>query len=229
MTNSKLTRSAISLAVGLPVFFAVFLLVVITTTLVTFILPETYVSAARIRVDLPATSQNADTNAAATFPGFYDSHLLRTEFEVIQAEIVLRRVIENLNLNAAWGKRYAGGEKLKTTESLELLKARLDLRPVRGTSLVQIRTHSESPSEAAELANAVAESYGQYLAESGRGFRAEIVDRAHPPLRPARPNKMLNLSLGVAVGLVFGAGCGLFCAWAFPRITSRSDSAQRPG
>jgi uncharacterized protein involved in exopolysaccharide biosynthesis len=227
--SSNPVRSAISLGVGFTVFLAVFLLVVITTTLVTFILPETYASVARIRLDLPTTPQNADTNAAPTFPGFYDSHLLQTEFEVIQSEIVLRRVIENLDLNVAWGKQYAGGETLKTTESLELLKTRLDLRPVRGTSLVQIRVFSENPTESAELANAVAESYGQYLAESGCGVRVEIVDRAHPPLRPARPNKPLNITLAVGVGLAFGAGCGLFCVWATARIGRCFGNPAKPG
>src|SRR5262249_2184829 len=63
------------------------------------------------------------------------------------------------NLNEVWGKKYADGSKLKTTESLAILKARLDLRPVRNTSVIEIRAYSEDRDEAARIANAVAEAY----------------------------------------------------------------------
>ncbi len=78
---------------------------------------------------------------------------------MIQSEVILGQVIERLNLNKEWGKKYANGDILKTPETMTLLKGRIDLRPVRNTSLIEIRVYSEKAAEAADIANAVAEAY----------------------------------------------------------------------
>lgn len=222
--NPHSIRFALSLLLGCLVF----LFVVLTTTLVTFILPATYAGTARIQLYGANTAQNPDTNAAAASLDVHDPYQLLTELHIIQSEIVLRRVIEQLDLNAVWGKRYLGGEKLTTTDSLQLLKERLEANPIRGVGLMRISVFSEDPSEAAELANAVAEAYQKDLQENDRGFRARIVDRAAPPLRPARPNKPLNLALGVGTGLAFGVVCGWFCFWVSGRRRKHSSSAPPP-
>ena len=95
----------------------------------------------------------------------YDPYFIQTEFEVIQSELVLGKVIEQLDLNREWGKKYAGGERLKTSESIALLKGRIDLRPVRNTSLIEIRVYDWKPEEAARIANAIAEAYMAYRLE----------------------------------------------------------------
>ena len=78
---------------------------------------------------------------------------------MIQSEAVLGKVIEALDLNKEWGKKYPPGERLKTSETIALLKGRIELRPVRSTSLVEIRVFSEKAEEAARIANAIAEAY----------------------------------------------------------------------
>jgi capsular exopolysaccharide synthesis family protein len=143
------------------VILAVFLLVVITATLVTFILPESFSSTARIKIE----RDNPDVAGLATSPmmaGSYDPYFIQTEFEVMQSEEVLGKVIDALNLNVEWGRKYAGGAVLKTTETITLLKGHMDLRPVRNTSLIEIRVFSEKPDEAARLANMIAEVYRQH-------------------------------------------------------------------
>src|SRR5436190_22832933 len=114
------------------VILAVFLLVVITATLVTFILPESFSSTARIKIerdqsDIPGLTERS-------FGGSYDPYFIQTEFEVIQSELILGKVVQQLDLGKEWGKKYANGETLKPTETITLLKSRMDLRPVRNTS-----------------------------------------------------------------------------------------------
>ena len=88
------------------VILAVFLLVVITATLVTFILPESYSSTARIKVERDQSDiselhgQGQPMMAAA-----YDPYFIQTEFEVIQSEVILGKVIDKLDLNKAWGDK----------------------------------------------------------------------------------------------------------------------------
>ncbi|MSU57827.1 MAG: hypothetical protein EXS35_06535 [Pedosphaera sp.] len=138
----------------------VFLVVFGFSVLVTFLLPESFASTTRIKVERNVTDIDGlvgSRSAAATDPYF-----IQTEFEVIQSEVVLGRVIESLDLNTVWGKRYVGGQKLKTSETLGLLKSRMDLRPVRSSSLIEIRAYSEDKDEAARIANAVAEAYREH-------------------------------------------------------------------
>src|SRR5437762_4530007 len=83
------------------VILAVFLLVVITATLVTFILPESFASTARIKVE-----HDQSDIQGITSPGImagYDPYFIQTEFELIQSEVILGKVIDDLNLNVEWG------------------------------------------------------------------------------------------------------------------------------
>jgi len=153
------------------VILAVFLLVVITATLVTFILPESYSSTARIKIE-------RDQSDIATLAGqqsisTYDPYFIQTEFEVIQSEVVLGKVVEALGLNEIWGKRYNGGTKFTTTETMGVLKKQIDLRPVRNTSLIEIRVYSEQPEEASKIANRIALTYQEYRLEQRRRFGRE--------------------------------------------------------
>src|SRR6266850_3742054 len=135
------------------VILAVFLLVVITATLVTFILPETYSSKCRIKVERDQTDIPFSTDPRVG--GQYDPYFIQTEFETIQSERVLSNVVALLDLRQAWGKKYADGKVLKTDEAIGLLKGKIDLRPVRNTSYIEIIVSSENPDEAAKLANAI--------------------------------------------------------------------------
>lgn len=141
------------------VILAVFLLVVITATLVTFILPESYASTARIKIDRDVT--DIEGMAGSRRDLGYDPFFIQTEFEAIQSEVILGKVIElpELDLNTKWAPKYGGGQKLKTPDTIALLKGRMALRPVRSTSLIEITVYSEDKFEAAKIANAIAEVY----------------------------------------------------------------------
>jgi len=145
------------------VILAVFLLVVVTATLVTYILPESYSSTARIKIERDQSDISPITDRPVL--GGYDPFFLLTEFEVIKSEIVLGKVIQDLDLNREWGRKYAGNEPLKTSETMALLKSKMDLRQVRNTSLIDIQVYSEKPEEAAKIANALAEAYQAHRLE----------------------------------------------------------------
>jgi len=142
------------------VILLVFLLVVITATLVTFILPESFSSVARIKVERDQSDIQGLTTPQLVTP--YDPYFIQTEFEVIQSEVILGKVIEDLKLRQEWASKYGNGGTLTLPETMMLLKGQIDLKPVRNTSLIEIRVYSEKPDEAARLANAIAETYRNY-------------------------------------------------------------------
>ena len=144
------------------VIISVFLLIAITATVVTFILPESYSSTARIEI-------NPDSGDISTIGGLpsssylpYDAYFIQTEFEIMQSEKVLGRVIESLDLNNAWGTKYNGNVPLKTEDTMQLLKQHMNLIPERNTKLIDVSVYSDDKNEAARLANGIAQAYHDY-------------------------------------------------------------------
>ena len=148
------------------VIIAVFMLVVITATLVTFILPEQFASTATLKIERDKSDIAEIAGSQANYNP-YDPYYIQTEFEVIQSETILSNVVDVLDLNTEWGKKYNEGQKFKTHESMGILKGRLDLRPRRNTTLIDVRVFAENPNDAAKLANAVAYTYKQWRLDKG--------------------------------------------------------------
>lgn len=156
------------------VIIAVLLLVVITVTAVTYILPESYRSTVRISVDKD-TTDIASMGQAQGSSG-YDPYFIRTEFEKIKSKLVLYTVIERLNLSQAWARRYGGGETLSINNTFLRLQGSIALDQSRNTSLIEISVYSPDKKEAAIIANAIAEVYhdvrlGQRTAMSKGGLK----------------------------------------------------------
>jgi len=205
--NIKPRVGTIPLLVFVTLFTLVFFLIVVTATLVTFIMPESFAGTARIKIEPVAATESQNYQAG------YNPQFIQTEFEVLQSELILNRVIEALDLKTVWGRKYQNGERLKTSETIAILRSRLALRPVRNTSLVEICAFSEDRDEASKVANAIVRAYTDYAAAKSNAMQVQILDSAHPAIRPVRPNKPLNIALGVVVGVVLGLGVGGLGGW----------------
>jgi len=189
----------------LATFLLVFGLVFGAAVFITSILPESFTSTARVKLT-PNLAEAPPTPGSRSPSGTYDPYLIQTECEVMQSEEILSSVITALDLDQEWGRRFGGGAPLKTPETMALLKSRMDLRPVRNTSLIAISVSGDRPEETAQIANEIAQTYQKR--DNSRSFQVEIIDRAMPPLRASRPNKPLNLALGGLLGLVLGSAAG---------------------
>ncbi|PWU16692.1 MAG: capsular biosynthesis protein [Verrucomicrobia bacterium] len=158
------------------IILAVFLLVVITTVVVTFIYPESFSGTARIRVERDQSDISGVLQGQA-FPSSYDPYYINTEFELIQSEVILQPVITKLDLNKVWGAKYGpNGAPLQSTDTMKLLQARMGLQPVRNTSLIEIRVTTDKPEEAAKLANEIAQAYCDYRVEHRKQMTMGGVD-----------------------------------------------------
>jgi Mg-chelatase subunit ChlD len=120
-------------------------------------------SKARIKVESDV-NDIAGLNTTPT-TGSYDPYFVQTTTEAIQSDAVLGKVVDTLKLDDAWSKQN-GGEKLTKHEVISQLKKRLDLKPVENTKLIEIAATSSDPTEAAQIANAVAKAYSDYRFES---------------------------------------------------------------
>ena len=144
------------------IIITVFLITSIIATVVTFILPESYSSTARIKVERDVLNIPGMGNTMTADTTGFDPYFIQTTFEIMQSEIVLSNVIASLDLNEKWGKKFNNGETFKTTDTMKILKDIMLLTPVRNTKLIAITLYSDDAKEAADIANGVAESYRQY-------------------------------------------------------------------
>jgi Mg-chelatase subunit ChlD len=124
---------------------------------------------ARVNVQRESTDMAGVSGAQSFQPaGAVDPYFMQTEYEIVRSEAVLGKAVDALKLDEAWGKNKSSG-KLKKEEAIALLKQRLEINPVRNTSLLEIRAKSDNPEEAAQIANAVADAYRDYRLERNRG------------------------------------------------------------
>jgi succinoglycan biosynthesis transport protein ExoP len=170
------------------VILAVFLLVVITATIVTWILPEKYSSTARINVQRDVADVSGVQYGPVAGMSSYDPYFIQTEFEVIQSEIILDQVIQNLNLNKVWADKYHLDAPFKTSESRRILKGMIELRPTRNTSLIEIRVTGDSPEEAAKIANEIATAYSTHRQSERRDLTLHGIKTFQDKLKESDQN-----------------------------------------
>src|SRR4051812_10772421 len=84
------------------VILAVFLLVVITATVVTLMYPESYAGRATITVEQEHPDIGGVNNSPGNIGASYDPYFLLTEFETIQSQPVLSLVSEKMDLKNVW-------------------------------------------------------------------------------------------------------------------------------
>ncbi|MGD0744771.1 MAG: polysaccharide biosynthesis tyrosine autokinase [Verrucomicrobiota bacterium] len=157
------------------IIITVFLITAIIATAVTFILPESYASTARLIVESDVSDIPMGEERSVSQVG-YDPYFLQTTYELIQSQSVLSNVVSTLNLNVEWGKKYFNGETLKTTEAIEFLKKRMRLDTIRNTKYITITIYWEDKNDAAKLANAVAYAYQDYRLRQRQELTSKSVE-----------------------------------------------------
>jgi succinoglycan biosynthesis transport protein ExoP len=135
----------------------VFLLTAVTTTIVTLLLPKTFMSLSRISIEKD-TSDIAPLLGMQSGPSAFDPYFIQTEFEKIQSQKVLDKVVIKCNLTEDW-KRLNGGKSLTDIEARKTLKKAIDIRQFRNTSIIELRAYDRIPTKAQEIAQALAEEY----------------------------------------------------------------------
>ena len=202
----------------------VFLLTAVTTTVVSFLLPKTYMSMSRITVEKD-TSDIAPLNGIQSGATAFDPYFIQTELEVIQSQKVLDKVVAKCGLTEKW-KRLNVGEWLDPITARKILKKAIDSRQLRETSIIELRAFDSDPNLAQQIAQALAEEYQTHRTDAQKK-RGEIIDYADLPVQAVRPNIPLNITLGVIVGLILGVGLAFFIEY-LDQLPKRFKEKQPP-
>ncbi len=137
------------------IVLAVAILVVLTGTVYTLMLPHIFASSSRILVSEGAPEIDPFAPQQSYFTS-YNPYFLRTQFEILQSKPILKEVINRLNLQSEWGK---AGDKLPLDVAHKILKNSISVFQQRDTSLIVISAKRDDPKEAAKIANELAEVY----------------------------------------------------------------------
>ncbi|SVA36633.1 uncharacterized protein METZ01_LOCUS89487, partial [marine metagenome] len=134
----------------------VFLLTAVTTTVVTFLLPPTYMALSRISVEKD-TSDIAPLLGMQSGPAQFDPYFIQTEFEKIQSQKVLEKVVEKCELTTAW--KPDGDDSLGLVKARKRLEKSIDIRQYRNTSIIELRAYDRDKDLAYDIAQALAYEY----------------------------------------------------------------------
>ena len=119
--------------------------------------------------------------------------LVQTEATLATSDLVLREV----------ASRYPG-------LTVDELSKEVTATPKTNTQLFEIDVHDPSPTQAAALANDIANTLIQQQiqieqqASSQTGSFLFLAQPAQPPLKPVQPNILLNTAAGLLAGLLLG-------------------------
>lgn len=133
------------------------LLVFMTASVITYVMPKRYESSATIEVKprektIDPLGGIMSSSAPTMTPQFFG-----TEFEKIKSRNALNRVIDKLDLTSKWST--------DRETVLGILKGIVSTQNIRGTDLIQIKVRHTSKEDAKDITDEVARSYREYRDE----------------------------------------------------------------
>ncbi len=110
------------------------------------------------RIDVSGVPQPVYVSGVPQPTNVYDPDFQVRELAKLQSRSVLTEVVRRLGLRSRWSASEGAGE-LSEIGAVERLQRQLDIRQGRGSCLTEIRVYSADAKEAAEIANALAETF----------------------------------------------------------------------
>ncbi|MCM3511389.1 YveK family protein [Carnobacterium inhibens] len=116
--------------------------------------------------------------------------MINTYKDIIKGPVILNEVRENLGTN------------LTTTE----LSDKIEITTQENSQVFSLTVTDESPYEAAEIANSVADTFQNEIGKIMNVDNVTIISEAAPNTNQISPNNVLNLMIGLLVSLMLGIG-----------------------
>ncbi len=159
-------------ALFFPVFAVVLFFVMITTSVITFIIPETFASKSVVHFD-----ENHITESLGEF--------LIPEREIFRSEHFQNLLLDKL-LAKNWSRKPHYIPPLSRADFSKLVENSFKVKATSDSPTIEIDAFASTPQDAAELANAIAETYQLYRLETAKKLRAERIHLYEEHLRDAQ-------------------------------------------
>ncbi len=140
--------------------------------------------------------------------------LTNTYAQLVKRRVVLDKVVQKLSLPMTAGQ----------------LDGKVTVTPVTNTQLLHISVDDPSPSQAALIANTLAQAFiDDNSSELGRPGTVSVTDQATVPGAPAKPNVKLNTVLGLMLGLMLAGGVVLVQEYLDDTVKTPEDVEEVAG
>ncbi|HEV7926442.1 MAG TPA: polysaccharide biosynthesis tyrosine autokinase [Verrucomicrobiae bacterium] len=146
----------------------VFLLCVMTSTLLTIWLPKQYSS--MVQIEVQKDDPEVDVAQTHQSGSGTDPYFLTTQFKIIESYRILTNVIANLKLDEKLPLQN-GETRWGIDQTYDYLTHRISVEQTRMTSLIEISVRNQDSKMAAAIANQVAESYKEFRVEQWKNSR----------------------------------------------------------
>lgn len=188
-----------------------FVVVVAGVSAYTFLAPPKYTATAQAMATYNA-SQDGESISQQSTGGTYISNQITSYPTLAVTEKVLKPVINELGLD----------------ETVDGLAGQITVTNPTNTAFVNIAAVDGDPKQAADIANAVAESLKTVIENDlytgdTSPVKVSIVQKAQTPLTKSSPKTVLYLAVGVVLGLIVGVFAALIKDLLNTRVEEPSD------
>lgn len=195
----------------LPTMIIAFVIVVAAVSAYTFLAPPKYTATAQAMATYNA-SQDGESISQQSTGGTYISNQITSYPTLAVTEKVLKPVINELGLD----------------ETVDGLAGQITVTNPTNTAFVNITAVDGDPKQAADIANAVAESLKTVIENDlytgdTSPVKVSIVQKAQTPLTKSSPKTVLYLAVGVVLGLIVGVFAALIKDLLNTRVEEPSD------
>lgn len=137
-----------------------FLATVLTTLVVSLLMPKEYTAATSVVVDV----KSPDPIAGMVLPGMMAPGYMATQIDIINSDRVAQRVVKLLKMDQSPAVREQWEEATEGKGEIHawlasLLQKKLDVKPSRESNVINIAFTGQDPGFAAAVANAFAQAY----------------------------------------------------------------------
>lgn len=138
----------------------IFLATVLTTLVVSLLLPKQYTASTAVVIDV----KSPDPIAGMVLPGLISPGYMATQVDIINSERVAQRVVKLLRMDESpaikeqWQEATEGKGSI-TVWLANLLQKKLEVKPSRESNVININYSGADPGFAAAVANAFAQAY----------------------------------------------------------------------
>ena len=186
----------------IAIIMIIFLLIVINTTVVSFLIPPTYMSLSRVSVEMN-TSNSRTLDVKQSSPTMNNPSFIDLELEVIQSQEVLDKVVRECDLTSNFKRK--DGSLFTSVEAQKRLVKLINIHKLQNTNIIEIRAYFSDPKLAQDIAQSIAKQYQAHGANRERR-RVEIIKNADMPFKAVRPNIPFNIIVSIVAGLILGIG-----------------------
>lgn len=140
-------------------------------------------------------------------------NLMNTYRDILRAPIILDDVIENLNLEY----------------NVTLLQGFITASNSNNSQVLSVTVKHETPSLAQDIANEVAEVFQGKIGGIMSVENVSVLAPAEMPTRPVEPRPMMNMAIGLVVGLMIGIGATFILEYLDTKIKTEQDIEKLTG